>query len=88
MALNEDIQIGVLEARNRFSELIRRVAHGGTVTVTRHGQPIARIIPSRPDVTREEIDALIASGRALRATAGFTTSWRQNRADRDEGRRF
>lgn len=88
MALNEDISVGVLDARNRFSELIRRVAHGATVTVTRHGEPIVRLVPARPVVNQAEIDEMVAGARRLRASAGFTTSWRENKRDRDDGRRF
>jgi prevent-host-death family protein len=82
------MQVGVLEARNRFSELVRRVASGATVTVTRHGQPIARLVPAAPEVTEGEVEALMADARALRSTAAFKTNWRENRRDRDEGRRF
>tara|TARA_R110002051_G_scaffold149474_1_gene221979 strand:+ start:411 stop:677 length:267 start_codon:yes stop_codon:yes gene_type:complete len=88
MALNEDISVGVLDARNRFSELIRKVVHGATVTVTRHGQPIIRIVPVRPEVNQDEIDEMLAGARRLRGSATFTTSWRETRRDRDEGRRF
>lgn len=88
MALNEDISVGVLDARNRFSELIRRVVHGATVTVTRHGEPIVRLVPARPGVNQAEIDEMIVGARRLRASAEFTTSWRENKRDRDDGRRF
>jgi prevent-host-death family protein len=88
MASNDSISVGVLDARNRFSELIRRVAHGATVTVTRHGQPIVRLVPARPEVDQNEIDDMIAATRRLRASADFKTSWRENRQDRDDGRRF
>ncbi|WP_417230171.1 type II toxin-antitoxin system Phd/YefM family antitoxin [Brevundimonas sp.] len=88
MASNEDISVGVLDARNRFSELIRRVVHGATVTVTRHGQPIVRLVPARPEVNQAEIDEMLAGARRLRASAAFTTSWRESKRDRDEGRRF
>ena len=88
MALDEEISVGVLDARNRFSELIRRVVHGATVTVTRHGQPIVRLVPARPEVNQAEIDEMLAGARRLRASATFTTSWRESKRDRDEGRRF
>ena len=65
MALDEEISVGVLEARNRFSELIRRVVHGATVTVTRHGQPIVRLVPARPEVNQAEIDEMLAQLQTL-----------------------
>ncbi len=32
------------EARTRFSELLRAVERGETVTITRRGEPVARIV--------------------------------------------
>jgi prevent-host-death family protein len=37
--------VGVYEAKTNFTELIREVQSGETVTVTKHGHPIARIAP-------------------------------------------
>lgn len=37
--------IGAYEAKVHFSELLKKVEEGGTVTVTRHGVPVARIVP-------------------------------------------
>ena len=37
--------IGIYEVRTRFSEIIDKVGKGEEVTVTRHGVPVARIIP-------------------------------------------
>jgi len=36
---------GAFDAKTHFSKLLDRVAHGETITVTRHGKPIARIVP-------------------------------------------
>ena len=36
--------VAVFEAKNRFSELLSAVDHGEVVTITRHGQPIARLV--------------------------------------------
>ena len=88
MALTDDLNIGMLEARNRFAELVRRVSRGATVTVTRHGQPVARLIPAQPEVNLEELEALMADVRQLRGTAGFKTNWRESKAAREYGRRF
>jgi prevent-host-death family protein len=37
--------IGLREAKAHLSELIDRVEHGETLTLTRHGKPVARIVP-------------------------------------------
>lgn len=40
-------EIGTYEARTHFSELLERVENGEEVTITRHGRPIARVVPVR-----------------------------------------
>lgn len=41
--------VGILEAKTHFSELIDRVADGERVTITRHGKPVAELVPPRDD---------------------------------------
>ena len=36
--------VAVFEAKNRFSELISAVEQGEEVTITRHGNPVARLV--------------------------------------------
>ena len=39
-------EVSVANAKNRFSELIGRVAYGGvTVHITRRGKPMAKLVP-------------------------------------------
>ena len=38
--------LGIYEARTRWSEVLSRVEHGERFTITRHGIPIAELIPS------------------------------------------
>ena len=42
------LTVGSYEAKTRLPELLRRVGKGERVTITRHGQPIAVIIPANP----------------------------------------
>ena len=37
--------VGVFDAKNNFSELIDRALHGGETIVTKHGKPVAKIVP-------------------------------------------
>jgi prevent-host-death family protein len=37
--------IGTFQAKGRLSQLLDRVAGGESITITRHGLPIARLIP-------------------------------------------
>jgi prevent-host-death family protein len=38
--------IGTYELKTHLSEILNAVEHGQTVIVTRHGKPIARIVPN------------------------------------------
>ena len=38
-------EVGTLEARNSLSALLELVAKGEEVTITRHGRPVARLVP-------------------------------------------
>lgn len=37
--------VGAYEAKTHFSELLKKVEGGETVIVTRHGVPVARMVP-------------------------------------------
>jgi prevent-host-death family protein len=52
-------------AKSRFSELLDQVERGETIVITRHGKPVARIVPD-PARRQEEIDAAIAGIEAIR----------------------
>ncbi|HEY1751182.1 MAG TPA: type II toxin-antitoxin system prevent-host-death family antitoxin [Caulobacteraceae bacterium] len=39
-------EVGVLEAKTHFSALLDEVAAGEEVTITRHGKPLARLVPA------------------------------------------
>lgn len=45
---------GAYEAKTRFSELLERVERGQEVTITRHGSPVARLVPVRKRATPQE----------------------------------
>lgn len=40
--------VGAFDAKTHFSRLLARVARGESVTITRHGTPIARLVPAAP----------------------------------------
>lgn len=62
--------VGSYEAKTHLSELLDRVAKGERITITRHGNPVAVLIPageaSRPD-RRQAIEAMkqFRKGRKL-----------------------
>jgi len=47
-----------IEAKTRLTRLLDRVAAGEQVTITRHGTPIARLVPVRAGGTRQLRDTI------------------------------
>ena len=45
--------IGTFEAKTHLTRLLDRVAAGEQFTITRHGTPIARLVPAKPIGLRE-----------------------------------
>jgi prevent-host-death family protein len=80
------IEIGAFEAKNTLSALLDRVERGEEVVITRHGKPVARLIPNR--IAPDPAQALAASKRirerAKEIRGGF--DWDLIKADRDLGR--
>ena len=64
-----NLQYSMHDARARFSEIIRHVREGKTVTVSRRGEPVAEIRPvSRSSETIEErLDELERRGALVRS---------------------
>jgi prevent-host-death family protein len=72
-------------AKARLAELLDEVERGETVIITRHGKPIARLIPDgdgrQEDIRRAMADIRQMRRRAPRITAKEILAWR------DEGRK-
>ena len=49
------LQVGIKELRDGLSRYLERVRRGGTITVTDHGRPIARIRPVGRLTTYEQM---------------------------------
>jgi prevent-host-death family protein len=63
--------VGSFEAKTHLPQLLERVANGEEFTITKHGKPLARLVPasvikSKPDVRQviEELKAF-AKGNTL-----------------------
>ena len=62
---------GVAEAKNNFTHLLERVEAGESITITRHGKPVAELTASartRPRPSLEERRAALDELSAWRAT--------------------
>jgi prevent-host-death family protein len=60
------VTVGLAEAKNKLSELIGRVAQGEEITITRHDEAVAKLVPAKR-LSREEVMQAIEGIRALRA---------------------
>jgi prevent-host-death family protein len=54
-------RVGIRELKARLSEWVRVVKEGGTVVVTEHGRPVARLVPE-PASARERMLAMARTG--------------------------
>jgi prevent-host-death family protein len=66
-----DIQAS--EAKTHLPQILDEVERGETVRITRHGRPIARIVPET-NRRQEEIDKAVANIRALHQRTGRVTT--------------
>ncbi len=40
-------RVGIYEAKAKLSDLIDQVSRGGEVIITKHGEPVAKLVPAR-----------------------------------------
>ena len=76
-------EIGAFEAKTHLSELLAEVEAGASVTITRRGKPVARLVP----VTPAAPDRLAAIRRLQRLGNSVRMSTTEVLEARDEGRR-
>ena len=46
--------VGAYEAKTHFSELLEKVEAGEEITITRHGTPVARLVPVNKRSTQQQ----------------------------------
>ena len=59
------IVVGAYEAKTHLSELLERVEAGEEITITKHGTPVAKLVPAKKKTTPQERAAAIARIRQL-----------------------
>jgi prevent-host-death family protein len=79
------MQIGAFQAKNTLGSLLDRVESGEEIVITRHGRPVARLVP---ETGAWDVAAAHAAIQRIRQRAnsagGF--DWQELKADRDAGR--
>ena len=79
--------IGIRELKSKLSECVREVKRGGTVVVTEHGRPVARLVPEGDSIGQrlemlKKAGTMLWSGRRLgRAAPGVRPRGRRTVAD-------
>ena len=80
------LTVGAFEAKTKLSELLDAVERGQEVTITRHGEPVAKLVPVATSAAR--IRSLIGEMKATRDASGLRdTTVAEILAWRKEGRR-
>ena len=58
--------VGAFEAKNKLSALLDEVENGGEVTITRHGKPVAKLVPAADAHDAEKARRAVQAIRAMR----------------------
>ena len=80
-------EIGAFEAKNTLGALLDRVERGEEIVITRHGKPVARLVPNHGGINRQQAEAAAKRirERSIQLHAG-SFNWKKLKADKDAGR--
>jgi len=80
-------EVGAFEAKNTLGTLLDRVEQGEEIVITRHGKPVARLVPNEGRIDRSAAQAAASRilSRAQQLKAG-AFNWEALKLDRDRGR--
>ncbi len=57
--------VGSFEAKTHLPQLLERVAKGEEFTITKHGKPVARLVPAAPVKTKPDVRRVIEELKAF-----------------------
>ena len=77
--------VGAYDAKTHLSELLEKVEAGEEITITKHGAPVARLVPVKREVSAEERRAAIA--RIQKLASGLSLGGLKVKDLKSEGRR-
>jgi prevent-host-death family protein len=80
-------EIGAFAAKNTLGTLLDKVERGEQIAITRHGKPVARLVPNAERPDRERIAGAMhrIRARAAKTRLGIF-NWKEIRRERDAGR--
>jgi prevent-host-death family protein len=64
--MDDDSTVGAFAAKTHLSELLDRAEKGETITITRHGKPVARLVPANDEAARARRRAAIEKLKEFR----------------------
>lgn len=79
--------VGSYEAKTHLPQLLDRVEHGETIVITRHGKPVARLVPATAARARPDVRQAVAEMLAYRDEHGPKLGGLRAKALIEEGRR-
>lgn len=77
--------VGAYEAKTHLSELLDKVGAGEEITITKHGAPVAKLVPVKREVSAEQRVAAIE--RIQQLATGLTLGGLKVKDLINEGRR-
>ncbi len=77
--------VGAYEAKTHLSELLEKVEAGQEITITKHGAPVAKLVPVKKEASLEERTAAIM--RIQRLAKGLSLGGLRVKDLVSEGRR-
>ena len=80
------MEIGAFEAKNNLGMLLDRVQNGEEIIITRHGKPVARLVPNATRIDEPQARAALARIRTRAANLKQAFDWAAIRTDRDAER--
>ncbi len=78
--------VGSFEAKTHLAQLLERVVQGEEFTITKHGKPVARLVPTRPARPTSHVRDAVEAMKQFRK--GRTLKGVSVRELIEEGRRF
>jgi prevent-host-death family protein len=64
--------VGAYQAKTHLPQLLDRVEGGETITITRHGKPVAKLIPAAVDRPKPDVRKVIEEMKRFQAEHGPT----------------
>ncbi len=78
--------VGSFEAKTHLPQLLERAARGEEFTITKHGKPVARLVPAVSGTPKPDVRAAVEAMKQFRK--GRSLGGSSIREMIEEGRRF